>query len=334
MTKQRKHDTPTAMFSLLLKGIYMNLKDNFKTVADKFSYSLVDGHIYEGGKIKHPITCTCGHTWDIIYSNLKSGHGCPECKKKSLSAKNKGRNTQIPLTTEEFLVRLSTVRDDVEILGEYVRSNQKVKTRCKVCNHEWNVRPAHLMSNSRCPECNRRNYNNRTIDAKLIGDFENIRRITDCETPGETVGFYCSDCGENFYEVPSTLLNNKNILKCPVCRARSPNKYGFDQSKPGYLYIAAVLVNDYILYKVGITNREPAKRLAETFNRFAIHKTFYGSGEQVLKLEATIKRLMVDYKAFKRGEKVDCKSGQTEIYTENPMFILKRSDILAAMADK
>jgi predicted Zn-ribbon and HTH transcriptional regulator len=264
---------------------------------------------------------------------MKAGRGCPECKKKALSDKFTGGKGAIGITKQEFVDRLKTVRDDVELIGEYTKSSEKTLFRCKVCSHEWPVRPHHIMQNSRCPNCNKRVYDDDLVDSKLVGDFANIQRISNISEPGQKVDFYCSDCENEFNMYPPTLFNTKQETKCPVCRQLEGNLSGFDCSKVGTLYIACVVVNDTILYKVGITNRDAKIRLKECFKKFALHKTFTSSGKQIMKLEKVIKRLMKPYRAFSKHDQADCKSGKSEIYTENPMLIVPKLELIKAFQE-
>lgn len=305
----------------------------FVTIAKQRGFGLEDGYDYSDTKLKHPVTCpACLNKWDISYHNMKAGRGCPECKKVSLATKHKG-NSGKPITDETFLERLKAVRDDVELLGDYTKSSEKTLFKCKVCSHEWFVRPAHIMQNSRCPGCHKKHYDNDMVDLKLVGAFENIKRVSDIENAGDVVEFHCSKCDKTFLTNPSNLFNSKSSVKCPSCRRKTPSG-GFDKTKPGTLYIACVLVNDLILYKVGITNREAKARVSESeFKRFHIFKTFNADGTAILRLENTIKRLMEPYRAFKRGDKVDCASGKTEIYTENPTLVIPKAELIKAFRE-
>lgn len=81
-----------------------------------------------------------------IPKDICQGHGCPQCKK------NKLKNTFI-WTNEQFLEKLSEVRNDVEILEEYKGSQQNIKCRCKKCGKDWFVAPCRLLKNVKCFYC-------------------------------------------------------------------------------------------------------------------------------------------------------------------------------------
>lgn len=66
------------------------------------------------------------------------------------------KNAQIDsrrMSTEEFREELSKINDKIKIIGDFVGANNRIKAQCKVCNHEWHVRPSSLRLGSGCPKC-------------------------------------------------------------------------------------------------------------------------------------------------------------------------------------
>ena len=66
------------------------------------------------------------------------------------------KNAQIDsrrMSTEEFREELSKINDKIEIIGDFAGANNRIKAQCKVCNHEWHVRPSSLRLGSGCPKC-------------------------------------------------------------------------------------------------------------------------------------------------------------------------------------
>lgn len=57
------------------------------------------------------------------------------------------------MTTEEFRAELAGINDKIEVIGEYTRASDKIRVRCKVCNHEWSVAPTTLRRGSGCASC-------------------------------------------------------------------------------------------------------------------------------------------------------------------------------------
>jgi hypothetical protein len=65
------------------------------------------------------------------------------------------RNTQRKLHTT-FVLELSNVNPNIEILTEYKSSKDDILLRCNICNHEWNAKPNALLNCTGCPVCSGR----------------------------------------------------------------------------------------------------------------------------------------------------------------------------------
>lgn len=88
--------------------------------------------------------CRCkidGYEWEVKPNGLLNGHGCPKC------------GGTVKLTHEEFINRLQQVNSDIEILRTYKNNKTKIKCKCKVCGHEWEVIPKSLLNGHGCPKC-------------------------------------------------------------------------------------------------------------------------------------------------------------------------------------
>lgn len=85
---------------------------------------------YERNNSKIAVKCDiCGWEWTPIPYSLLKGHGCPKCAR----VKQK--------THAEFVEELQSQRDDVVLIGRYVKALEKAKFRCLKCGHEWNAYP-------------------------------------------------------------------------------------------------------------------------------------------------------------------------------------------------
>lgn len=61
------------------------------------------------------------------------GHGCPKCA------------GTMRKSHAEFVEELKSRRDDVIIVGPYVKALEKTRFRFLKCGHEWDVTPAHIL---------------------------------------------------------------------------------------------------------------------------------------------------------------------------------------------
>lgn len=119
---------------------------------------------------------------------------------------------------EEFACELAQVAPDVELLGEYVNARTKVACRCRVCGHEWDAVPNHLLRGVGCPECagtarvTADSFAARAAsiapDVELLAPYVNARTRIDCR---------CRVCGHTWSPYPKSLLQGYG---CPECGKR------------------------------------------------------------------------------------------------------------------
>lgn len=57
-------------------------------------------------------------------------------------------------TEKEFIEQLHAVNPDIELVGHYEKATSKVRVKCGLCGHTWDVIPGNLLNGSGCPNCN------------------------------------------------------------------------------------------------------------------------------------------------------------------------------------
>ena len=140
-----------------------------------------------------------------------------------------------PLTHEEFMERLyikNKNAENIEVLGEYVNAHTKIKCKCKIDGHEWEVKPNDLLKDVGCPKC----YNNRRGDTLRKTYEEFINELKEINSDIEIIGEYINDktkikckCkidGHEWEATPNSLLNNHG---CPKCYGRNKTTEEFKQ---------------------------------------------------------------------------------------------------------
>lgn len=166
---------------------------------------------YKGNRTPSPCRCKlCGNEWMEPAKNLFRGSNCPVCFKR------KNNNW----TTEMLINRVSEIRPDIEILGDYINMNTHVSCRCKTCGHEWLSKPSNLLHGVGCDKCA-----HKLVQFKLTkthAQFMSELRAKDL--PIEVLGKYqtaktpiacsCRICGCHWTPTPTNLLSG---LGCPDC---------------------------------------------------------------------------------------------------------------------
>lgn len=123
-------------------------------------------------------------------------------------------------TQEGFVKKVQEVNPKIEILGEYINMNTKIRCRCIKHSYEWYGYPISILKGCGCKYCKSekiRNALSLTYDEfvsrikptiELIGDY--INTIT-------PVLVRCKICGHEWMAYPGNLLKNYG---CPLCSGR------------------------------------------------------------------------------------------------------------------
>lgn len=103
---------------------------------------------YINNRTKVLVLCNiCGNKWEARPANLLTGYGCPKCSRINLSKKRS-------LTHEQFLEKMKQKgNDNVIVLGQYVKSKEKILCKCKYCKFEWYATPDTLLQGHGCKKC-------------------------------------------------------------------------------------------------------------------------------------------------------------------------------------
>lgn len=124
---------------------------------------------YLGGE--KPISChcnKCGNDW-ISNRPLDLFHrkgGCPQCA-------DNARGDYHRKTQQEFVEDVNRINSNIEIVGEYTLTKNKIKCKCKKCGTEWESIAANIRNASaRCPYCRG------TIGERRIIDFMKKYKIS------------------------------------------------------------------------------------------------------------------------------------------------------------
>jgi hypothetical protein len=124
------------------------------------------------------------------------------------------------LTHEEQIVAIAKINPDVEVLGRVVDSKTPVLCRCKVCGHEWFVRPFNLKSGKGCPECAKP----KMVRGRKLSHEEHVAAVTKVNPYVEILGKItnnatpvlcrCRICDHKWSPTPHSLKSKQG---CPVC---------------------------------------------------------------------------------------------------------------------
>lgn len=176
--------------------------------------------MYVKAKIKVKCQCLiCNNKWDATPDNLLSGKGCKKCHNNYLS--NLKRKSH-----ENFINEINIINPNIDILGEYTTTNNKIKCKCKICNHIWEPYSSSLLSKHGCPNCARiqlsklLSKSNKEFEDELYllhGDeYSALEEYKGIDTP---ILIKHNICDTTWKVNPYSILNEKS--HCPKCSTRT-----------------------------------------------------------------------------------------------------------------
>lgn len=124
-------------------------------------------------------------------------------------------------THAEYVAEVGLKNPNIEVIGQYIGANIKIKHRCKKCGNEWLATPHNILKGRGCPECCFRLHPQKTkkehIDIlktlsphiELVGDYVSAKKKT---------LYRCLECGNEWLAFPTNILAGYG---CPECTASS-----------------------------------------------------------------------------------------------------------------
>lgn len=133
---------------------------------------------------------------------------------------NKHTSGRRKKTHAQFMSEIQSVNPNIEILGEYKNSKEKIRVRCKICNNIWEAAPSKLLLGRSCPPCGRqrvgdkRRNNLEKVTQKLKDTNPNIEIVGKYVSVDKPIECKCLKCGFMWYPTLSNLYAGKGCPKC------------------------------------------------------------------------------------------------------------------------
>ena len=131
-------------------------------------------------------------------------------------------------SNEEFLREARKKNNKVDIIGLYVKQDEKILVQCKKCGTQYYALPRNILKGCGCRLC----ANNDNSQRLRMGKEEFCKRIQALNPNLLVIGDYvknnvpieckCLICGNIFYSAPSNLLGRNG--RCPKCSRKALTK--------------------------------------------------------------------------------------------------------------
>ena len=143
------------------------------------------------------------YEWKTSPHSLLNGNGCPKC------------SNRVHRTHDEYVVDLSNVNKNIEVIEEFVGVNKPILHRCLKCSYEWKAKPSQVLLGTGCPRCAgilKKSHEEYVCEVLLINsDIDVIGTYVDAKTP---ILHRCNIDGYEWHVRPDNILNGKG---CPEC---------------------------------------------------------------------------------------------------------------------
>ena len=242
--------------------------------------------------------CGQGHSWKATIKNFNKHLKCPFCNKLKFRVEHTSDNCKLLLNERGFT-----------LIGEMgPRIDSEVQLICPFGHiFTGNIMRILRYPKYKCWECSGKkrltidDMNNRLRD-------RNILMLEKGKNVSHKAKFKCLTCNHIWNTKPDCVLNS--LSGCPGCSVT-----GFNDSKPGKLYINIINIDGREILKIGITNGDASKRskfhVRHTCLSFHHHCIYeYHKGSIIRELES---RLKID---FNSRRKVLTKQQLPDGYTE------------------
>ena len=275
----------------------------------KYDYSNVN---YINTRTKIVVICKIHGEFQQAPQDHIQGKGCSKCASEFTA-------NLLSSNTKEFIFKSKQIHMNFYDYTKtnYINAYSKVAITCPI-HGDFEQKAMHHLQGCGCKQCgieasskiltsNTKEFINK---ANIVHNTKYDYNLTNYVKEKIKVIITCLIHGE-FKQSPDCHLQGQG---CPSCA-----KYGFDPSKPGYLYYLKITTDtNQVLYKIGITNKSVKKRfrLTDLAKIEIVKQKLYDNGQDALDWETKLKRMYKEYQY--KGPNI-LSSGNTELFTEDIM---------------
>lgn len=127
------------------------------------------------------------------------------------------------ISTKEFIEMIRKISPNIQILGEYKSSSERIECKCDICNNVWSTTPNMLLQGRGCPLCARvKSAAKRSITQEQFLDrlkiqSPNIVPLEKYINSKTKISFKCNECSYVWKTTPGSIFSGSG---CPNCAKR------------------------------------------------------------------------------------------------------------------
>ncbi len=153
-----------------------------------------------------------------------------------------------PYSQNEFIDKIKTINPNIEVLGNYTSSHERILVSCKKCGHKWSPQAYTLVNGCGCPECgkllavkNRKGKTAKRTTEQFIEELSNVNKnitvLGEYAGSKERIDCSCNLCGYRWEAIPYALLNGNGCPNCKRLERINYRRYSPDSYKKKLLEI-------------------------------------------------------------------------------------------------
>ena len=138
-------------------------------------------------------------------------------------------------THDEFVLELSCVNPEVEVLGQYYTALTKVLLKCRICGNQWEAKPSALLHGSGCPECAKRRKSNalKKTHEQFVSELALVNSkilVLEHYTGNRNkLMTKCQVCNHEWKATPHDLLSGHGCPKCGLVKQQNAQRKTHEQ---------------------------------------------------------------------------------------------------------
>ena len=120
------------------------------------------------------------------------------------------------MTTKQFREKISTTHPNIEVLGEYKSSSNRIACKCKICGHSWQPYAHGLLVGYGCPNCYHQSQKKDpdTYIKQMHQANPNLELLEPYIASNRRILVKCNVCGRQWHPFASTLLHGYGCSQC------------------------------------------------------------------------------------------------------------------------
>ena len=156
--------------------------------------------------------------WKCTPDGLLQGRGCSKC------------NNRYKRTHEEFIKDVENINDKIEVLDKFVSVLKKVKCKCLIDGHIWDVRCSALLNGSSCPKCAGKLVTHEEFIEKMNVINNNIMFLSKYVNSYSKLKCKCLIDNNAWEATPDNLLQGYGCPKCNQSKGEKKTGYILKQN--------------------------------------------------------------------------------------------------------